>query len=98
MNLLEHAQGRGEVYSQKDGRTLGLSTYDLRIMQETADMTALTGRHQRKILPRIEGEITDPVPPQAKNLYITLEDGRRFCFFVRDSLGTVVNTGGGTFP
>jgi hypothetical protein len=95
---VEHARGSAEVRRQNNDELVCESTYDLKVWQPYRQVRDLSGSDWVPALKRLDGRVTDAVPPMGLQLYINLEDGRRFNFFVSSPDGTVANMSGGTFP
>jgi hypothetical protein len=86
------------VRRQNNDELVCESTYDLKVWQPYRQVRDLSGSDWVPALKRLDGRVTDAVPPMGLHLYINLEDGRRFNFFVSSPDGTVANMSGGTFP
>ena len=97
-SLAEHARGVAEVRRQDNDDLVCESAYDLKVWQPYRRVRDLSGSDWVPTLKRLDGRVSDPVPPMSKYLYLVLPDGRRFNFFVSQPDGKVENMSGGTFP
>ena len=96
--LLEHVRGFSDIRTQADDQIVRKSSYDIRVWQEYTQVRDSDGTSWLPASKRIDGRVFDEVPRVGDRLYIILDDGRRFNFFVTNARGSVANAPGGTFP